>query len=642
MTLAIRTDEATGLKVFDTRAAKASEKIAGKGYSAIEDEALKTLPAPPPGAVFDAEEQAKYRAFKEARRGAADYIAMEGEFAKYLQDVYSAAPIDRDALTDECEIVVIGAGFAGLLLWYKLRAAGFGDVRFCEKGGDVGGTWYWNRYPGIACDVESYSYLPLLEEMGYIPTMKFASGFEILEYCQAMAAKTGFYDHCLFHTTVERTDWDEGTARWTVATDRGDKMRARYVVLANGILTTPKLARIAGMETFAGTAFHTSRWDYTVDLEGKRVGIIGTGATAVQAIPEIAKVVKSLHVFQRTPSTIDVRDQRATTQEEIETWSKEPGWAQARRERLARISSGRTALKGNDDYLSGKVADYRERRQYERALSPEELIDRQLNTNFRIMEQIRARVDAIVKDPKTAAALKPYYPYGCKRPTFHDEYLPTFNLPHVTLVDTAPLGVSKINATGVVHNGVEYPLDVLIYATGFQWMATSTFNMITGRGGQTLRDKWQSEGVRTFLGLHSHGFPNLFIMSGPQGGGGQFNFTRGIEAHTDYVVWMLKTLREHGAGIVDTRKEPENAYAQHCREADIRTRPLRDCLSYYNGDGAAEPGSLAYYGGPQKWHELRLAAQESLEPYVFDTVAADGGEGKPERGPRSALAEATD
>ncbi len=312
-----------------------------------------------------------------------------------------------------------------------------------------------------------------------------------------------------------------------------------------------------------------------------------------------------------------MRDQRATTQEEIETWSKEPGWALARRERLARISSGRTALKANDDYLSGKVADFRERRQYERELSPEELIERQLNSNFRIMEQIRARVDAIVKDPKTAAALKPYYPYGCKRPTFHDEYLPAFNLPHVTLVDTAPLGVSQINARGVVHDGVEYPLDVLIYATGFQWMATSTFNMITGRGGQTLRDKWKSEGVRTFLGLHSHGFPNLFIMSGPQGGGGQFNFTRGIEGHTDYVIWMLKTLRERGAGIVDIKKEPEIAYAEHCREADIRTAPLRDCLSYYNGDGTAEPGSLAYYGGPQKWHELRTAAQASLDPYIF-------------------------
>jgi len=613
----IRIDEATGFKFFNTRAAKATEKIAGKGYSTIEDEALKTLPPPPPGAVFNAEEQAKYKAFKETRRGAADYIAMEGEFSRYLADVYSAPPVEREPLTDTCEILVIGAGFAGLLLWYKLREAGFQDVRFCEKGGDVGGTWYWNRYPGIACDVESYSYLPLLEEMSAFPTMKFASGFEILEYCQSMATKFGFYDHCLFHTTVERTDWDEATGRWTVCTDRGDAMRARYVVLANGILTTPKLARIEGMETFAGQSFHTSRWDYNVELDGKRVGIIGTGATAVQVIPEIAKVVGQLVVFQRTPSTIDVRDQRATTREEIETWSKEPGWARARRERLSRISSGRTALKGNDDYLSGKVADFRERRQYDRQLSPQELIERQLNTNFRIMEQIRARVDAIVQDPKTSAALKPYYPYGCKRPTFHDEYLPTFNLPHVTLVDTAPLGVSTINARGVVHDGIEYPLDVLIYATGFQWMATSTFNMITGRDGKTLRQKWKDEGVRTFLGLHSHGFPNLFIMSGPQGGGGQFNFTLGIEAHTDYVIWMLKTLRDSNTRVVDIRKELEIEYAAHCREVDIATSALRDCLSYYNGDGAAEPGSLAYYGGPQKWHALRRDAQDSLEPYVF-------------------------
>ena len=322
MTPPIRIDKTTGLKIFNTRGAKATEKIAGKGYSPISDDALTTLPPPPPGAVFNAEEQARYRAYKEARQGAADYIAMEGEFARYLEDVYSAPPIEREPLTDSCEIVVIGAGFAALLLWYKLREAGFHDVRVCEKGGDVGGTWYWNRYPGIACDVESYSYLPLLEEMGYFPTMKFASGFEILEYCQTMAERLGFYDRCLFHTTVERTEWDQGTGRWTVSTNRGDKMRARYVVLANGSLTTPKLARIEGMETFAGKAFHTSRWDYNVDLAGKRVGIIGTGASAVQVIPEIAKVVKELYVFQRTPSTIDVRDQRMTTREEIETWSQ--------------------------------------------------------------------------------------------------------------------------------------------------------------------------------------------------------------------------------------------------------------------------------------------------------------------------------
>jgi cyclohexanone monooxygenase len=207
--MAIRIDPVTGLKVFDTRAALASDRIAGKGYSIVEDEALKALPPPPAGAVFDAEEQARYREFKEARRGAADYQAMEGEFARYLEDVYSGDPVPRPALDDECEVLVVGAGFAGLQLWYKLQQAGILDVRFCEKGGDVGGTWYWNRYPGVACDVESYSYLPLLEETGYFPTMKYSSGFEILEYCQLIAEKFGFYERCLFHTTVERTVWDE-------------------------------------------------------------------------------------------------------------------------------------------------------------------------------------------------------------------------------------------------------------------------------------------------------------------------------------------------------------------------------------------------------------------------------------------------
>ena len=614
---AITTDPDTGLKIFNTRAKLATDKIKGKGYSLVEDGPLKELPPPPPGAVFNAEEQARYRDFKEARRGAADYMAMDGDFKKYLEDVYSADPVPREGLNDECEILVVGAGFAGLLLWYKLKEAGFEDVRFCEKGGDVGGTWYWNRYPGIACDVEAYSYLPLLEEMGYIPSMKFASGFEIMEYCQSMAEKFGFYEHCLFHTTVASTEWDESEKRWTVATDRGDRMRARKVILANGILTTPRLARIDGMETFKGDAFHTSRWNYEVDLKGKRVGIIGTGATAVQVIPEIAKVVGELFVFQRTPSSIDVRDQRETTDEERETWAHEPGWATARRERFSRISAGRAAIKANDDYLSGKVDSFKEVKQHERELSQEELIDKQLETNFRIMEQIRARVDAIVEDPETAEALKPYYPYGCKRPTYHDEYLPTFNKPNVHLVNTAPSGVTAINERGVVHNGQEYPLDVLIYATGFQWMATATFNMIRGRTGQTLQEKWQDEGTRTFLGIHSHDFPNLFIMTGPQGGGGSFNFTDAIVAHCDYTVWMLSKMRDESLNLVDVRKEPEEEYAEHCRQADIATSALRDCLSYYNSEGDAEPGSLAYYGGGY-WHKIRSRAQGSLEPYIFE------------------------
>ena len=612
---AIDIDPETGLKRFNTRAAKATARIKGSGYGVVEDKTLTTMPAQPPGAAFNAEEQARYRENKEARRGAAHYMEMEGEFARYLEDVYSEPPVQRESLNDTCEVLVVGAGFAAMLLWYRLREAGFTDVRFCEKGGDVGGTWYWNRYPGIACDVESYSYLPLLEEMGYFPTMKFASGFEILEYCQSMATKFGFYDRCLFHTTVTETTWDSTTERWTVKTDRGDAMQARFVVLANGILTTPKLARIDGMETFKGDSFHTSRWDYNVDLAGKHVGIIGTGATAVQVVPELAKVVEDLYVFQRTPSTIDVRDQRATTDEEIAGWKLQPGWAVERRERLATISSGRTALQANDDFLAGRTEI--SKKQHATPLPPEELIQRQLNTNFRIMEQIRQRVDDIVEDPVTAEALKPYYPYGCKRPTFHDEYLPAFNKPNVHLVDTAPLGVTEINERGVVHDGEEIPLDVIVYATGFQWMGTGSFNMITGAEGKTLKEKWAEGGTKTFLGMHSHGFPNLLIMTGPQGGGGQFNFTRVCEMHANYVTWMLTTLRDEGYTTVDVTEASENEYAEHCAQADLQSRPLRDCFSYYNGDGSAEPGSLAYYGGGETWHKWRMDAQESRAPFVF-------------------------
>ncbi|MEO1065322.1 MAG: NAD(P)/FAD-dependent oxidoreductase [Actinomycetota bacterium] len=612
---AVRTDPATGRKLFDTRAA-ANPAVVGKGYSVVADEALTTLPAPPAGARFDDDARDRYCADKERRRGTGDYVEMEGELRRYLVDHYSADPVPREALRDECEVLVVGAGFSGLLLWYRLSQAGITDVRFCEKGGDVGGTWYWNRYPGVACDVESYSYLPLLEEMDYVPSMKFASGFEILDYCRRMADRFGFYDRCLFHTTVESTEWDEADGRWTVRTDRGDAMRARKVVLANGLLTTPQLARIDGMETFAGDSFHTSRWNYDIDLAGRRVGIIGTGATAVQAVPELAKVVGELFVFQRTPSTIDVRDQRTTTDEERERWADEPGWAVARRKRFAKISAGRTALQANDDYLSGTVDDFKERKQHEGELTPEEHVQKLLGTNYRIMEQIRARIDAVVEDPTTAEALKPWYPYGCKRPTFHDEYLPSFNLPHVHLVDCAPEGVREITERGVVHDGVEYPLDVLIFATGFRFMATSTFNMVRGRDGRTLTEKWDDGGTRTFLGVHSRGFPNLFVITGPQGGGGSFNFTDSIEAHVRYVVWMLTTMRDRGEEVVDVTEQHETAWAEHCRRADLRSAPLRDCVSYYNGYGTAEPGSLAYYGGG-RWHDHRREAQETLAPYVF-------------------------
>jgi cyclohexanone monooxygenase len=276
----------------------------------------------------------------------------------------------------------------------------------------------------------------------------------------------------------------------------------------------------------------------------------------------------------------------------------------------------RDAVKAPDDYMAGRVAEYRKREKLTERVSPEQWTQKLLDENFAAMEQIRARVEAIVEDPATAEALKPYYPYACKRPTFHDEYLPTFNKPHVHLVDTAPIGVNAINERGVVHDGTEYPLDVLIYATGFQWMAPATFNMVKGRDGQTLNQKWQEEGTKTFLGLHSSGFPNFLIVSGPQGGGGSFNFTDVITAHADYIAWLLTSMRDDGHEVVDVRQEHEDSYARHCAEADMASAPLRDCISYYNGHGDAAPGSLAYYGGRQ-WNTLCEQAQETKEPYLF-------------------------
>ncbi|MGE0732984.1 MAG: flavin-containing monooxygenase, partial [Acidimicrobiia bacterium] len=609
---AVRIDPETGHKLFNTRAAKASARIVGKGYDVLDQAEVVRMPEQRPELTFDEEAQAQQRSFIEARRGNDDYLYLEGAFAHYLEDHYSADPVERDVLSDDCEVVVVGAGFTGLLLWYKLSKAGFTDIRFCERGGDVGGTWYWNRYPGVACDVESYAYLPLLDETGYFPTQKYASGFEIFEYCQLIAERYGFYDHCLFHTEVTGVTWDDDAQRWTVRTARGDAMRARFVLLANGILTTPRLARIDGMERFAGQSFHTSRWDYNVELEGKRIGIIGTGATAVQAIPELAKVAGHLYVFQRTPSTIEVRDQRSTTPEQIERWSRQPGWALARRVRVAEILDGRGAQPTAGNAAEGPTRSSRPR------ISREERTKKQLDKGYRIMQQIRDRIDATVHDPVTAAALKPYYAYACKRPTFHDEYLPTFNRPNVTLVDVAPLGVQLINERGVVHDGVQYDLDVLIYATGFDFMSRENVARVTGSNGRTIADKWREQGTRTFLGLHTAGFPNLFMLVGPQSGGGKFNFIETIEEQTDYVVWLLSTMRDNGHQVVDVSEDEEADWARHCAEADVATAPLRDCVGNFNGYGRTEPGALGYYGGRES-ERRRAWAQETLQPYLFRT-----------------------
>src|ERR1051325_7541934 len=291
---------------------------------------------------FDPEAlKAKYRAEREKRLradGNEQYREIKGEFAHYLDDPYVAPGFARAPLTDEVEVVVIGGGFGGLLAGARLREAGIDDIRIIEKGGDFGGTWYWNRYPGAACDIESYIYLPLLEELGTVPVEKYSRAPEILRHSRAIGDKFDLYRNACFQTEVKALHWDEAAARWIVRTNRGDAMKARFVVMADGPLHRPKLPGIPGVESFRGHSFHTSRWDYgytggdasggLTKLRDKVAGIIGTRATAVQCVPHVAEGSKQLFVFQRTPSSIDVRANRPTDWD----WAKslQPGWQQQR------------------------------------------------------------------------------------------------------------------------------------------------------------------------------------------------------------------------------------------------------------------------------------------------------------------------
>ncbi|HIL06442.1 MAG TPA: NAD(P)/FAD-dependent oxidoreductase, partial [Acidimicrobiia bacterium] len=327
---------------------------------------------------------------------------LTGDLAKYAVDPYGDEVAEREVIDDSVEVLFIGGGFSALLTSARLREKGVESIRIVERGADVGGTWYWNRYPGVACDVVAYDYLPLLDETGYVPSRHYAGGEEIFQYCKQIAERFNLYELAVFGTTVTSTVWDQATEMWHVGTDRGDTIRAQFVICANGTLSKPKLAIIDGIERFAGHSFHTSRWDYEYtgsELEGlrdKRVGIIGTGASAVQAIPQLGKAAKELIVFQRTPSSIDVRDDWETDPEWAATL--EPGWQSERRTR---------AIEGPQ--ISDAVKARRA------ALSREEKIQRQENANIDAMMRIHKRIDEVIEDPATAESLKPWYMLMCKR-----------------------------------------------------------------------------------------------------------------------------------------------------------------------------------------------------------------------------------
>ncbi len=570
----------------------------------------------------------KYLAERDKRLradGNEQYVEIKGQFAHYLEDPY-VAPISRAPLFDEVEVVVIGGGFGGLLAGARLREAGVQDIRMIEKGGDFGGTWYWNRYPGAACDIESYVYLPLLEELNFVPVEKYTRAPEILKHSRAIGEKFDLYRNALFQTEVTEMRWDETSSRWIVKTNKGDAMKARFVVMANGPLHRPKLPGIPGVESYKGHSFHTSRWDYAytggdsngnlTGLKDKVVGIIGTGATAVQCVPHLGAGAKQLYVFQRTPSSIDVRNNRPTDPQ----WAKslKPGWQKERMDNFNALVSGVPQAEdlvndGWTDIIGNLLVLMRKANE---TGAQQDLATVMQLADFKKMEQIRARAEAIVNDPNTAEALKPYYNQFCKRPCFHDEYLDTFNRPNVTLVNTDGKGVERITERGVVANGKEYPLDCLIYGTGFEVGTSYTRRAgyeLYGRGGQSLTDKWK-DGVSTLHGMHAHGFPNVLIMMNTQSGF-TANFPHMLEVQATHLAYIIKTAQDRQATVVEASEEAENAWVQTVIDSALmRQRFQEECTpGYYNNEGKPSPlaarngfyggGSIAFINMMEEWRK---------------------------------------
>lgn len=558
--------------------------------------------------------------------GNEQYVEITDRFAHFAQDPWADPDFSRAPLNDHVDVVIVGAGFGGLLAGARLRDAGFNRIRLIDAAGDVGGTWYWNRYPGAACDVQSYIYLPLLEELGAMPAHKYSFAPEIMEHSRRIARAYRLYDDACFQTSVTGMDWDDTSGRWSITTDRGDAMTAQFVVMATGPLNRPKLPGIPGIGSFEGHTFHTSRWDYSytggdtygnlTGLSDRRVGIIGTGATAVQCIPHLAEWSKQLYVFQRTPSSVDVRDNAETDVD----WfaSLEPGWQRRYMANFTALVSGYDEPEDliGDGWteifrgLTGIAAKEASKR-LGRRLDPLEKAEMMELLDYRKMNGVRGRVDGIVEDDHTAEMLKPWYRQFCKRPCFHDGYLPAFNRSNVTLVDTDGRGVERITPSGVVVNGVEYEVDCLVFSTGFEvgtgYTRRAGFD-VRGRDGIELSQRW-ADGARTFHGLQSRGFPNMafigFIQTATT-----VNIPHALAEQAGHVAHILREVRDRGFDVVETSQAAENEWQDEIARTAVMARSFyEECTpGYYNNEGRVSDGTGyaagMYGGGPVRFFAL--------------------------------------
>jgi cation diffusion facilitator CzcD-associated flavoprotein CzcO len=594
---------------------------------------MKCAPTQTPETIDIPAMRDKYRHERDKRMrsdGQKQYFRPTGQkvAVNYVADPHE--PLEpRKPISEEIDVIVLGAGWGGIMAAYYLTQAGVTNFRNVDNAGDFGGVWYWNRYPGIQCDNESYCYLPLLEETGFIPSKKFADGWEIQRYSRSIAEKFGFADKALFHTLINTLRWDEQIKRWRVGTNRGDDIRARFVILACGVLNMPKLPNVQGIGDFKGKIFHTARWDYgytggsyqkpVLDkLSDKRVAILGTGATAIQAVPHLGKYAKQLHVIQRTPSSVDTRPNPPTDPEWVK--SLKAGWQS---ERKANFQRGAIEFlkPGEPDLICDIWTEINRNLSAELEaegwpqLNSQEFMARRESVDFRVMERLRRRVDHIVADKVTAEPLKPYYRFLCKRPLSSDDFYPTFNRPNVELIDVSDTkGVERMTEHGFIANGKQYDVDCMIFASGFE--VTSDLNrrwgidVVEGRGGKSIYSHW-SEGPKTLHGTMTHGFPNQFYIGYIQGGINA-SVTEQFGQQGNHIAHVISQVLKRGATVVEPSKEAQDEYVRRFEELEFDLSEFQGACppSYFNNEGEAKPKWALFRSYGLGWDAFQKLLQD--------------------------------
>mgnify|MGYP003700752629 CR=1 FL=1 len=542
---------------------------------------------------------------------------------------------DQSGTASSVDAVIVGAGFSGLYLMRRCLAAGF-SVRCFERGDGVGGTWYWNRYPGARCDVESMEYSfgfdeALQQEWDW--PEKYSAQPDILAYANHVADRFDLKRHIDFETEVKAARYDAGARRWRVETNRGERVTARFVVMATGCISTAQIPKIDGLESFGGKVYHTGAWPHEpVGFDGQRVAVIGTGSSGIQVIPQIAKQAGHLTVFQRTANFSVPSRNVPMTEDYARAWKD--GYAE-KREEMRRSPQGNMRIRSDKSAL--EVSEAERQAVYEERWRAggsgflaafNDILTNQA-ANDTMAEFVRGKIREIVKDPETAELLSPRsHPIGTKRICVDTGYYETFNRPNVELVDVSETPIERLTEDGLIVGGRRFQFDSIVFATGFDAMTGAIFNVdIRGRDGLALKEKWHA-GPRTYLGFMTESFPNLFLITGPGSPSVKSNMIISIEQHVDMAVDAMIHMRAQGFDLIEPERSAEDAWVDHVQEVAHRTL-FPQANSWYMG--ANIPGKprlfMPYIAGVGTYRETcEAVVRDGYRGFHLDRAAAAAAE----------------